>query len=188
MPEWLEAVTTVGGITGLAPGHSAQVTHNLAPGHYVLGCFFQTPENRTHAFFGVRAGLRVTDDSSGAAPPTADITAELSPNVFETESSALSDEQTVAFRSVGGPDKPSSPYVGLFRLTDETGADDILAWMDRGIPLPAPAEWIGGPEPMPVGNVGYVTVGDLPPGRYAWITQRAPDTTGMVKTFAVEDQ
>jgi hypothetical protein len=41
---------------------------------------------------------------------------------------------------------------------------------------------------MPAGDLGYVTVGDLPPGRYAWITERAIDTTGMVKTFTVEDR
>ncbi len=185
VPEWLQEVTTVGGITGLAPGRSAQVTHDLAPGHYVLECFFRTPENRTHALLGVQAGLRVTGDSSGAAPPTADLTAELSPEAFDVDSSSLSDEQTLAFRSVGGPEKASSPYVGLFRLTDETGTGEVLAWIDRGLPLPAPTDWIGGPEPMPAGDVGYVTVGDLPPGRYAWITERAPDTTGMVKTFTV---
>lgn len=43
----------------------------------------------------------------------------------------------------------------------------------------------GGPEPMPAGDVAYVRVGDLPPGRYGWITVAAPDTAGMLKTFTV---
>jgi hypothetical protein len=87
----------------------------------------------------------VTENSPGAPEPTADLTARLSPQTFDVASSALSDEQTIAFRSTGGP------------------------------------------EPMPAGDVAHVRVGDLPPGRYAWITEEAPDTTGVAKTFAVED-
>jgi hypothetical protein len=187
IPEWFSNETTiVGGITGLAPGRSAQITHNLEPGHYALSCFFRTPGRRPHVFRGVRAGLRVTEDSSGAPAPTADLTARLSPETFDVDTTALSDEQTVAFRSTGGPNDASSPFVGLFRLTGETDADAVVSWMETGIPLPVPTEWIGGPEPMPAGDVAYVRVGDLPPGRYAWMTSAAPDTTGMVKTFEAE--
>lgn len=70
----------------------------------------------------------------------------------------------------------------------ETGTGEVLTWIERGLPLPVPTEWIGGHEPMPAGDVGYVTVGDLPPGRYAWITEQATSTTGMTKTFTVEEQ
>jgi len=146
IPEWLANETRlVGGITGLASERTAQITHNLEPGHYALSCFFQTPGHRLHVFLGVRAGLQVTENSPGAPEPTADLTARLSPQTFDVASSALSDEQTIAFRSTGGP------------------------------------------EPMPAGDVAHVRVGDLPPGRYAWITEEAPDTTGVAKTFAVED-
>lgn len=51
--------------------------------------------------------------------------------------------------------------------------------MEEGIPIPAPTEWIGGSESMPAGNRAYVYVGDFPPGRYAWITEAAPNTSGM---------
>ncbi len=188
LPQWFPKKTKlVGGITGLAPGRTAQITHNLDPGHYALICFFQTPGHRPHVFQGVRAGIQVTADSSGAPEPTADLTARLSPEAFDVDPEALSDEQTIAFRSTGGPDDAASPFVGLFRLTDTTDADAVVSWMEDGLPLPAPTEWIGGPEPMPPGDVAYVRVGDLPPGRYAWITEEAPDTSGMVKTFSVAD-
>ena len=187
VPAWYGRVTTVGGITGLAPGRTAQITHNLEPGHYVLACLFKTPAKRTHALAGVRAGLTVTSDTTGAAPPSADVTARLSPTMFEVDTTALSDEQTIAFRSEHGDEGANSPFVGLFRLTSETGKEEVVAWMEDGIPLPAPTDWIGGPEPMPPGDVAYVRVGDLPPGRYAWITEKAPTTDGMMKTFVVED-
>ena len=170
----------------MVPGRTAQITHNLEPGHYVLLCLFKTPAKRTHALVGVRAGLTVTSDTTGAAPPSADVTARLSSTAFAMDSTALSDEQTVAFRSVGEGEDSQSPVVGLFRLTAETGKEEVVEWMEDGIPLPAPTEWIGGPEPMPAGDVAYVRVGDLPPGRYAWITEKAPTTDGMVKTFTVE--
>ena len=188
VPAWYGRVTTVGGITGLAPGRTAQITHNLEPGHYVLACLFKTPAKRTHALIGVRAGLTVTSDTTGAAPPTADVTVRLSSTAFKMDTTALSDEQTVAFRSVRGGEASHSPFVGLFRLTGETGKEEVVAWMEDGIPLPAPTEWVGGPEPMPAGDVAYVRVGDLPPGRYAWITEKASTTDGMVKTFVVEDR
>ena len=187
LPEWFPGKTNiVGGITGLAPGRTAQITHDLGPGHYALLCFFQTPGRRPHVFRGVRAGLEVTEDSSGAPAPTADLTAHLSPQAFEVDTSALSDEQTIAFRSTGGPEGKPSPFVGLFRLSDETDADAVVSWIESRLPLPAPTDWIGGPEPMPAGDVAYVRVGDLQPGRYAWITQVATDTSGMVKTFSVK--
>ncbi len=185
LPEWFGQVRTVGGITGLAPGRSAQITHRLAPGSYVLTCFFRTPENRTHALLGVRSGLRVTEDSSGASAPEAGVTARLAPGAFEVDTSVLSDNQTIEFRSAGGPEGEPSPWAGLFRLTSETGAEDVANWMEKGIPLPAPTDWIGGPEPMPAGDRAYVRVGDLPPGRYAWITEAAPDTSGMAEVFTV---
>jgi len=185
LPDWYGESTTVGGITGLAPGHTAEITHDLAPGQYALLCFFRTPEQRTHAFLGVRAGLTVTEDSSTAAPPTADVTARLSHDEFDVDPGRLSDEQTLRFESVASDGEDHSPVVGLFRLTSDTGVDEIRAWMNDGIPLPAPTDWIGGPEPMPAGDVAYVPVGDLAPGRYAWVTLRARDTTGMTHTFTV---
>lgn len=189
VPAWFpEETTVVGGITGLAPGRTAQITQNLPPGHYALSCLFQTPEGHTHALLGVRSGLTVTEDSSGAQPPEADVTARLSHTSFDVDTAALSDEQTVAFRSEGGPNGNGSPFVGLFRLTRETDAAKVVSWMEEGIPLPAPTEWIGGPEPMPDGNVAYVDVGVLPAGRYAWIAETAPDTTGMVKPFIVREE
>jgi hypothetical protein len=186
VPMWFGRVRTVGGITGLAPGRTAEITHKLDAGEYVLTCLFKTPEKRTHALLGVSDGLTVTEDSSGAAPPTADVTARLSRDAFEVDTTALSDEQVVEFRAEGVRAGKGSPFVGLFRLTEETDAAGVVAWMKTGIPLPAPVEWIGGPEPMPEGDTAYVRVGDLPPGRYAWITEKAPQTDGMVKTFTVE--
>lgn len=100
--------------------------------------------------------------------------------------SALSDDQTIAFRSTGGVEGASSPWAGLFRLIGETGPEEIASLTEEGLPLPVPTEWRGGPEPMPAGDVACVPVVDLSPGRYAWITVAALDTSGMVKTFTVE--
>ena len=69
----------------------------------------------------------------------------------------------------GGPIPQEEPslWAGLFRLTSETGAEDVANWMEEGILLPAPTEWIGGPERIPAGNRANVHVGDSAPGRYA---------------------
>ncbi|MFB6098191.1 MAG: hypothetical protein ABEK84_03610, partial [Salinibacter sp.] len=188
MPGWWTRATTVGGITGVPPGRTAQITHRLHPGEYVLTCLLKTPNHRTHAFLGVRAGLTVTEASSDAAPPEADVVARVSERTFEVDTSALGEQQTVAFRAVNTADPGPSPGVGLFRLTDDTGTKKILDWMRSGLPLPAPTQWLGGPAPMMAGNRAFVRVGDLSPGRYAWISIRAPKTSGMVKRFTVENE
>ncbi len=51
--------------------------------------------------------------------------------------------------------------------------------MEEKLPLSVPTEWLGGPEPMPAEDAVYVPVGDLSPGRYAWFTVAAPDTSGL---------
>ena len=76
----------------------------------------------------------------------------------------------------------------LARLQDEVDLDEVTQWMDwmeiAGLQAPAPAEFLGGTQEMPIGHTAYFTV-NLEPGRYAWITEASADK-GMFNEFTVE--
>jgi hypothetical protein len=60
-----------------------------------------------------------------------------------------------------------------------------MNWMNiNGLRAPAPVEFLGGTQEMPVGYTSYFTV-NLEPGRYAFISESAADK-GMVEEFIVE--
>jgi hypothetical protein len=74
------------------------------------------------------------------------------------------------------------------KLNDNTNINDVIQWMNwmniDGLRAPAPAEFLGGTQEMPVGYTAYFTV-KVEPGNYAWISESGADK-GMVNQFTVE--
>jgi hypothetical protein len=73
-------------------------------------------------------------------------------------------------------------------MNDTTDIDEVIFWLDwmniKGLESPAPVEFLGGTQEMPVGYTSYFTV-DLVPGNYAWISESSA-AKGMVEMFSVK--
>jgi hypothetical protein len=78
--------------------------------------------------------------------------------------------------------------VHLIRMNDTTDIDEVIFWLDwmniKGLESPAPVEFLGGAQEMPVGYTAYFTA-DLVPGNYAWISESSA-AKGMVEMFTIE--
>ncbi len=186
LPEWYGSVASAGGPGLASPGRVAETTVMLVPGSYVMECYVKTPEGKFHSALGMLHPLTVTDDSSDASPPEADIDMALTNYEIATDGELTRGEHTVRVRFVDNPEGLLTHDVHLVRLEDGTNPDDVVAWMDwmDALRAPAPAEFLGGAEHMPAGNTAYLTV-ELEPGSYAWLSEAYADR-GMVKEFTVE--
>lgn len=188
LPDWYSSVTQMGGPGLVAPGGVAQTSVNLAPGTYVMECYVKTPEGEFHASLGMARPMTVTNEPSGAPAPEADIELTLSNYEIATEGEVTPGEHTIAVRFEEHPEVGLGNDVHLVRLEDEMAVDEVANWMDwmevGGLRAPAPAEFLGGAQEMPVGHMGYFTV-DIESGRYAWISEASADR-GMVKEFTVK--
>lgn len=74
LPEWISEVENVGGGGNVGPGQTAQTTLELEPGEYAMICFIPSPNGRRHAFQGMVRPITVTEASSEAEAPEADVT------------------------------------------------------------------------------------------------------------------
>lgn len=183
LPEWSSEVRPMGGPGLVVASGIAQTTVNLEPGNYVMECDVKTPKGHIHASLGMVAPLTVTNESSSASAPTADAELKLSGDKFLTESKLGPGVQTIAVHFDGAP-----PDVHLARVTENTDRARLAGWMDLlqvdGMREPAPADFLGGANGMPVGHTAYFTV-DLAPGHYAWVS-RPIMGEGLVDEFEVE--
>ena len=59
-------------------------------------------------------------------------------------------------------------------MKPDTDLNEVLQWMDwtniKGLEPPAPAEFLGGSQEMPVGNTSYFTI-NLEQGKYAFVSE-----------------
>lgn len=196
-PDWaapgdLGDVQTHGGVGLVAPGHTGQTTHHVAPGHYVIICVIRAPSGELHFSLGMVDGLVATGSSVGRSPPSPDVTVQGDRREIRMDDALASGRRTVGFRVEevpedfqGGTDGYYS--VWLARLGDTTDTSEVTAWDGQN---PAPFEGIGGFEYLPPSDTAYVTA-DVEPGRYAWIwfyegMDLLDGDDPMVKTFTVE--
>ncbi len=188
LPQWYGSVEVLGGVGLVAPGRVAQTSLNLKPGSYVMECYLKAPDGVFHSVLGMVRALTVTEDSSGAAAPVADMTITLSNREIAVEGDPAAGRHTVAVRFLEHPEIGLGNDVHLARLTGAQRAGDVVPWMDwmelDGLEAPAPAEFLGGAQEMPVGYTAYFAV-DLEPGRYGWITETSEDR-GLFREFTVE--
>lgn len=188
LPAWFfEELQAAGGAALTEPGRTSRVTLKLEPGAYAVECYVKTPQGTFHGERGMIRALTVTDDSTGAAPPEADVELTLSNYEIETSGELRVGTQTVAVHVTDTPEGLVTHDINLFRIDREATTDEIVAWMDwmdlEQFRAPAPGISMGGMEHLMAGDTGYLTV-ELEPGRYAWVSEGYGER-GMVEEFTV---
>lgn len=188
LPEWYGAVQPMGGPGILTPGRVGQATVDLEPGTYVVECYIKTPDGQFHGELGMIAQLTVTSDSTGMAEPEADMEMTLTSTAIGSEGPVTAGERTFAVHYREHPELGLGNDVHVARLDEGTSLEEVSAWMDwmnlDGLKAPAPVEFVGGAQEMPVGTTSYFTV-TLEPGRYAWVSE-ATTTDRQVREFTVQ--
>ena len=188
LPAWYGSVEPMGGVGLIAPGGVGQTTANLKPGTYVMECYVKTADGTFHTTLGMMTSLVVTEGPSTAPAPAADFEISVSNDGIATEGEMTAGEHTVAVHFLEHPELGLGNDVHLVRLEDGTDVTEVAKWMDwmevGGLRSPAPAQFLGGTEEMPVGYTAYFTV-TVEPGRYAWIVE-APAESSKWSEFTVE--
>lgn len=188
LPEWFADVREMGGAGLVAPGHSEQVTVELDPGYYVIECYVKSKAGVFHGSLGMARPLIVTSERSAGAPPQADLEITLTNTGIGAPERVSAGYHTVAVHYQEQPGLGLGNDVHVARLEEGTSLDEVAQWLDwmnvDGLRTPAPAQFLGGLQELPVGHTGYFTV-TLPPGRYAWISEQ-PAERGMRQPFTVD--
>lgn len=187
LPEWFADVTPMGGPGMLTPGVAGETTMELTPGTYIMECYVKTADGRFHGELGMLKQFEVTADPTGIAEPSADLEMTLTNTSIGTDGPVTAGEHTIAVTWEEHPQGLGND-VHVAKLDSATSLDAVAAWMDwmnlEGFMPPAPAEFLGGAQEMPVGTASYFTV-TLEPGRYAWVSE-ATTTDRLIEEFTVE--
>lgn len=180
-------VVSTGGPAITEPGEVSQTTVKLEPGLYVMECYVKMPDGRWHTEMGMVRPFTVTEDSTGAKEPAADLELTLSNYEITMSGEPSAGNQTIAVHIMENPEGFMKHDINLFRLDEEITVEEIVQWMDwmdlNQFKAPAPGYSLGGVEHMSAGKTGYMTV-DLGPGNYAWVSE-GYGSQGMVKTFTI---
>jgi len=197
LPEWFGQIVFKSGPGLVSAGKTAETFVYLAPGTYLLECYVKTngvfhSYNSSPSAYGMVHELTVTEESSGAPEPRATLTITLSSERgIEIEEQPTPGKHIVAvhFEDQKVHENFLGHDVHVVRLENDTDIEDLAIWMDwsqpTGLQTPAPAEFLGGTNEMPAGEMAYFTV-HLEPGRYAWIAEvTSPAEKGMLKIFTV---
>ncbi len=186
-PWYFTEVKQMGGPGIIEPGMSEKVTLNLPPGRYVMECYIKE-DGVFHSELGMIKPITVTEKNSGTVPPNANYEITLTNFKYTTSGEIKPGHNVVAVHFKEHPEAGLGNDVQLIKLTDETNMQEVIDWLDwmniGGLESPAPVEFLGGMQEMPVGNTAYFEV-DLKPGNYAWIAE-ASAAKGMVEKFTVE--
>jgi len=174
IPQWyFTSVKQMGG-TGIISMHkSTQITLNLVPGTYVMECYIKE-QGVFHTALGMIRPVTVTDEVSEMKPPEANVNVYLTNDAITTEGEINSGVNTFAIHFKKHPEAGVGNDLHLIRMNENTDLDAVLDWMDwtniMGLEPPAPAEFLGGSQEMPVGSTSYFTV-NLSPGSYAFVNE-----------------
>ena len=189
LPRWYANAKYMGGAGLIAVGKTEETTVKLEQGNYVMECYVKTKEGKFHSELGMIRPIKVTEEVSEMKEPDfADIQINLSNFNLAIKGDVSSGEHTVAVHFDEQPQVGLGNDVHLVKLKNDTDLKKVMEWMDwmnmNGMRTPAPAEFLGGVQEMPMGYTSYFDV-NLKPGRYAWITETSADK-GMVKEFTIE--
>ncbi len=188
IPSWyFVSVKQMGGTGILAAGNTTQITLNLVPGTYVMECYIKE-QGVFHTALGMIRPVTVMEEVSDMKPPEANVNVFLTNDAIKTDSEINSGLNTFAIHFKEHPDAGVGNDLHLVRVNENTDLDAVLEWMDwtniMGLEPPAPAEFLGGSQEMPIGNTSYFTI-NLKPGKYAFVTE-AVIRKGNVFEFEVD--
>ena len=182
-PEWWSERVLMGGPGALAPGVTGETTMNLEPGEYAMVCPGQTHDGISHSTLGMMRPLTVTEETSDAPEPEADITLTLRGKAFDMDGVITQGEHTIRVRFEDKPDGRTHD-VHVARLGPNQSVEDFAKSMETLDLTNSDFYFIGGAEDMPEDYTAYFTA-NFEPGRYAlWCHLHSGD--GMVEEFSVE--
>lgn len=165
-PEFPGWMTWYGGVSA-GPGGSAAYTVDLAPGVYSLFSFSEGDDGAPDAMKGMAATLTVTEPAAvGAAPPAADLRAELVDFSFIIEGEPAAGPQVVEITNTG-----MEPHeIILLKLAEGATVQNAMAFMMAGEDAEGapPFEFSGGAAPMAAGMTAWYEV-DVEAGEYGLI-------------------
>ncbi len=176
IPSWyFTSVKQMGGTGIISPGKTATTTVKLVPGNYVMECYVKK-NGIFHSSMGMLRPITIRKDSSEAEPPEANMDITLTNDTIETKGEIKTGRNTVAVHFKEHPKIGLGNDIHLVK-TGNTNIDTVVQWMDwmniKGLESPAPVEFLGGTQEMPVGYTSYFTA-DLEPGDYALVTETSP--------------
>jgi hypothetical protein len=146
-----------GGATAIGPGVEFGYARTLAPGTYVLSCFFPAPDGMNHLQHGMFAVFTVTDGKNSALP-TADLTITLGDDAI-TVPPLTAGTHVVAVTNIGTlPHEMNAGGVPIG--TDLSRGEEIGAWMEGGQvgPPPLPIDFPGGLKSIAPGATVVLTL------------------------------
>jgi hypothetical protein len=146
-PRWVQIRA---GIPTLDGSEEAALTQELEPGRYVLLCFLDAPDGKSHIEHGMLREFVVEGDA-GAEAPSADATLTLGAALAAPELEA--GERTIELRN--DDDRPNSIFLTAFE--PGTTEQDLTRWEDDGMRGPAPARFLGGAIDVPPHTSVYYT-------------------------------
>lgn len=188
LPAWFAEATRAGGPGFTAPKRTSETWVQLEPGDYAMECYVRGAEegHRFHGDLGMLRPLIVTEASTGATPPAADIEITLSNFEMTVEGDLSAGDHVVRAVVRDDPQGLVQHNVHLVRLDEDDEVEQVATWLDwvDGMLPPAPAEFLGGAGQLPPGGESYFPV-RLEPGRYAWISEDW-GRRGMRHEFRVE--
>ena len=188
IPGWyFTSVKQMGGTGIVDAGKTTQVTLKLVPGTYVMECYIKE-QGVFHTALGMIRSITVQEEVSDVVPPKADMDITLTNYKIETKGEVKTGKNTIAVHFKEHPELGLGNDVHLIRMNDTTDIDEVILWLDwmniKGLESPAPVEFLGGTQEIPVGYTSYFTV-ELEPGDYAWISESSA-AKGMVEMFTVK--
>jgi len=193
LPAWFGDVKFRGGPGFASPGKTVDATVFLAPGNHVVECYIKTEDGVFHNMLGMTFDLHVTPDTTMAQEPSEPtIEIGLTNDGFDVSPAQIKAGEHLIAVHFNEPEPPLlANDVQVIKMDENTDLNEVAAWMDwaqpeglvSGMDDPAPAEFLGGIQDMPIGNTGYFKV-TLEPGNYAWISERSASTP-LYREFTV---
>lgn len=176
----------LGGPNAAPPGGTAEATVDLTPGSYTIVCFIPAPDGKPHLMKGMARALEVTQGTSTAALPMADITIKLTDYAFDIAGPLTVGRHVIRVEDVG----PQVHELVFVKLEPGKTVQQMAAWLEKPAG-PPPGALINGASPMTAGVANTTTV-DLTAGDYGLICF-VPDSKdgkphiahGMVKQITV---
>jgi len=156
-------LVVLGGPNAAMPGGTAEATVDLTPGSYTMVCFIPAPDGKLHLMKGMARALEVTQGTSTAAMPAADIIIKLTDYTFDITGPLTAGRHVIRVEDVG----PQMHELVFVKLEPGKTVQQMAAWLEKP-EGPPPGSLINGASPMTIGVVNTATV-DLTAGDYGLI-------------------